>query len=160
MTERLQPILALLDEGVAIYRRNFAGFMLISALWFVPVAIATGVLIAVASLIDTGAAFLLGLLGLLLLFPLAIYLVGGLSRAAAAAIDGRPLRFREALAIGPRARRRDGLLYAGLTCCSPRSPHMISMVIICPLYLVGLVLVGGLSLAGTGCQRPRICSRE
>ena len=40
MTETLQPILALLDEGLSLYRRNFVGFVLITASWFVPVAVA------------------------------------------------------------------------------------------------------------------------
>ena len=42
MTETLQPILALLDEGLRLYRRNFVGFVLLTASWFVPVAIVAG----------------------------------------------------------------------------------------------------------------------
>jgi len=47
MIDRLQPILSLLDEGIAIYRRDFLAFTLVTAIWFVPVAVASGVLIAV-----------------------------------------------------------------------------------------------------------------
>jgi hypothetical protein len=145
MNERLQPILALLDEGFAIYRRNFTGFMLISALWFVPVAITTGALVAAASWLDTGVAILIGILGLLLLFPLAIYLVGGLSRAAAAAIDGRPLHFREALAIGPARAAGMGCFTLVYMVIAQIASYVISLVVICPLYLVGLLLLGSIS---------------
>src|SRR5690348_15065429 len=98
--ENLQPILALLDEGLSLYRRNFVGFMLITASWFVPVAVAIGLLIVAESYADDQYGIWFGLMAfgvaLLLFFPLLIYLVGGLSRAAAAAADGRPVRFREA----------------------------------------------------------------
>src|SRR5262245_35465574 len=142
MSERLQPILALLDEGIALYRRNFAGFMLISALWLVPVAIAAGLLIAAASWLDEGAALLLALAGVVLLFPLTIYLIGGLSRGAAAAIEGRPVRFREALAIPlPRA--------AGMGCftlvyefIAQIVSNMLSLICICPLVLGGTAIAG------------------
>ncbi|MFL5801217.1 MAG: hypothetical protein ACJ8CR_05685 [Roseiflexaceae bacterium] len=145
MSERLQPILALLDEGIAIYRRNFARFVLISALWFVPVAIAVGALIAAGPWLDTGPAILIGLAGLLLLFPLAIYLVGGLSRAAAAAIDGRPPRFREALAIRPLRAAGMGCFALVYMLIAQIASYVISLICICPLYLVGLLLVGGVS---------------
>ena len=145
MSERLQPILALLDEGIAIYRRNFAGFVLISALWFVPVAIAVGALIAAGSWLDTGPAILLGLAGVLLLFPLGIYLVGGLSRAAAAAIDGRPPRFREALAIRPLRAAGMGCFTLVYMVIAQIASYVISLICICPLYVVGLLLLGGVS---------------
>jgi hypothetical protein len=156
MIERLQPILTLLDEGIAIYRRNFTGFVLISALWFVPVAIAAGVLIAAASWLDTRLAILLGLGGLLLLFPLAIYLVGGLSRAAAAAIDGHPLRFRQALAIRPLRAAGMGCFTLVYMVIAQIVSYVISMACICPLYLVGLLFVGGISSVTGGTEELTI----
>ena len=103
MTEALQPILALLDEGLRLYRRNFAGFVLLTASWFTPVAIVTGTAVVAESWVDERYSGLaLALLfggGVFVFFPLLIYLIGGLSRAAAAAADGRPVRFREAMAI-------------------------------------------------------------
>ena len=101
MTDTLHSTLALLDEGLSLYRRNFVAFVLIAASWFVPVAIAAGLLIALSSRIDDGPIVVLFVLALLLLFPLLIYLIGGLSRAAVAAAAGRRVRFREALAISP-----------------------------------------------------------
>lgn len=152
MSERLQPILALLDEGIAIYRRNFSAFILISALWFVPVAITGGALIAAVSWLDTGSAILLGLFGLLLLFPLAIYLVGGLSRAAVAAIDGRPPRFREALAIRPLRAAGMGCFALVYALVAQIASYVISLACICPLYLVGLLFLGGASSLTNGTE--------
>src|SRR3954454_18704439 len=86
MTESLQPILALLDEGLRLYRRNFASFVLLTASWFVPVAIVAGTAVAAESWVDARYAGLAAVLlfggGLLVFFPLLIYLIGGLSRAA------------------------------------------------------------------------------
>ncbi|HEY3229164.1 MAG TPA: hypothetical protein VGJ87_08090, partial [Roseiflexaceae bacterium] len=137
MNERLQPILTMLDEGIAIYRRNFAGFMLITAIWFVPVAIAAGALIAAISWLTTGLALLIGLAGLILLFPLAIYLIGGLSRAAVAAIEERPVLFREALAIPPLRAAGMGCFTIVYAVIAQIASYVLSMVCICPLYLVG-----------------------
>jgi hypothetical protein len=152
MNERLQPILALLDEGIAVYRRNFVGFILISALWFVPVAIAGGALIAAGSWLDTGPAILLGMAGVLLLFPLAVYLVGGLSRAAVAAIDGRPPRFREALAIRPLRAAGMGCFAFVYMVIAQIVSYVISLACICPLYLVGLLFLGGISSVTGGTE--------
>ncbi len=149
MNERIQPILTMLDEGIAIYRRNFAGFMLITALWFVPVAIAAGALIAAISWLTTGPALLIGLAGLILLFPLAIYLIGGLSRAAVAAIEERPVLFREALAIPPLRAAGMGCFTIVYAFIAQIASYVLSMVCICPLYLVGILFAGGVtSLSG------------
>jgi hypothetical protein len=142
MGERLQPILALLDEGIALYRRNFGGFALITATWLVPVAIAAGLLIVAASWLDEGLGILLSLAGIVLLFPLTIYLIGGLSRGAAAAIEGRPLRFREAMAIPP-------LRAAGMGCftliylfVAQIASNLLSLICICPLFFGGAAIAG------------------
>jgi hypothetical protein len=142
MTERLQPILALLDEGLSLYRRNFAGFVLITASWFVPVAICAGLIAVAASWLGDLWPVLLTFAALLLLFPLLIYLIGGLSRAAVAAAEGRTVRFREVMAIHP-------LRVAGMGCftivyaiVAQFATSLLSIVCICPLYLVGLLFFG------------------
>src|SRR4051794_41896338 len=105
MVETLQPILALLDEGLRLYRRNFAGFVLLTASWFVPVAIVTGTAVAAESWVDERYSGFAAVLffggGLLVFFPLLIYLIGGLSRAAAAGAGGRPGRFPAAMGSDP-----------------------------------------------------------
>lgn len=92
--QTLQPITDLLDEGLRIYRRRFGVFLLLTAIWIVPVAVGSGLSIA----IDES----LGLLfNLLLALPLAIYLMGALSQAALRAQQDQPIRLREVLAVSP-----------------------------------------------------------
>jgi hypothetical protein len=142
MSEQLQPILALLDEGIALYRRNFGGFTLITALWLVPVAIAAGLLVVAASWIDEGLGVLLIMAGAVLLFPLMIYLIGGLSRGAAAAIEGRPLRFREALAIHPLRAAGMGCFTLVYLFIAQIASNLLSLLCICPLFFSGAAVAG------------------
>jgi hypothetical protein len=154
MIDRLQPILSLLDEGIAIYRRDFVAFVLVTAIWFVPVAVTAGVLIAAVSWLDTGVALLIALLGLLLLFPLAIYLVGGLSRAAVAAIEGRAVRVREVLAIRPLRIAQMGCFTLVFMVIAQIASYLLTMVCVCPLYLAGAIFIGALGLASSGSGGP------
>jgi hypothetical protein len=154
MIDRLQPILSLLDEGIAIYRRDFLAFTLVTAIWFVPVAVATGALIAAVSWLETDAAILIALLGLLLLFPLAIYLVGGLSRAAVAAIEGRAVRVREALAIKPLRIAQMGCFTIVFMIIAQIASYLVTMVCVCPLYLAGAFFIGGLGALSGGSGGP------
>jgi hypothetical protein len=151
MTEALQPILALLDEGLRLYRRNFAGFVLLTASWFVPVAIVTGTAVAAESWVDERyrglAVVLLFGGGLLVFFPLLIYLIGGLSRAAAAAADGRPVRFREAMAIHPLRATGMGCFTIVYAFVAQIVSSLISMACICPLYVVGFMGLAFVSAA-------------
>jgi hypothetical protein len=151
MNERLQPILALLDEGIALYRRNFSGFTLITATWLVPVAIIAGLLIVAASWLDESLGILLVLAGAVLLFPLTIYLIGGLSRGAVAAIEGRPLRFREALAISPLRAAGMGCFTLVYLFIAQIASNMLSLLCLCPLFFAGAAIAGAVGplLSGT-----------
>jgi hypothetical protein len=151
MTETLQPILALLDEGLRLYRRHFVDFVLITASWFVPVAIMTGTAVAAESWISERYAALIGLLfmfvGLLVLFPLLIYLIGGLSRAAVAASTGRPVRFREAMAIHPLRATGMGCFTIVYSIIAQFASSLMSMACVCPLYFFGFLAVGFIGAA-------------
>jgi len=151
MTETLQPILALLDEGLGLYRRNFVGFVLIAASWFVPVAIAAGLLTAAVSLAGETYGELIALLvavaALLLFFPMLIYLIGGLSRAAMAAAEGRPVRFRAAMAIHPLRAAGMGCFTIVYAFVAQLATSLLSMACVCPLYLAGFLLVALLGAA-------------
>ena len=156
MTDALQPILALLDEGLRLYRRNFVGFVLLTASWFVPVAIVTGTAVAAESWVDERYRPFAGVLlfggGLLLFFPLLIYLIGGLSRAAAAAAEGRPVRFREAMAIHPLRATGMGCFTIVYAFIAQIISSLVSMACICPLYFVGfmaLAFVGAAANEGS-----------
>jgi len=150
MSERLQPILALLDEGLSLYRRNFAGFLLITASWFVPVAICAGLIAAAASWLGDVWPVLLTLAALLLLFPLLIYLIGGLSRAAVAAAQGRAVRFEEAMAIPPLRAAGMGCFIIVYIVAAQFVTSILSIMCICPLYLVGLLVFGLTITAANG----------
>ena len=148
--ERIQPTLALLDEGLSLYRRNFVGFLLIAASWFVPVAVAAGLVVVAASWLDQPWPILLMLGALLALLPLLIYLVGGLSRGAAAAAAGRPVRFREAMAIPPLRAAGMGCFTIVYAIVAQVVSSALSALCICPLYLVGFMAVGVLGVATDG----------
>lgn len=145
MIEALQPILALLDEGIVLYRRHFVAFLLIAASWVVPVAIAIGGLVGVATFVSEGWVVVLGFSAFLLLFPLFIYLVGGLSRGAVAAIREGRVSFRESLAISPVRAAGMGCFTLLYTMVAQMVSSVVSMACICPLYVVGLFAIGGLA---------------
>jgi len=140
--EAIQPILAILDEGLSLYRRNFLGFVLITMSWCVPTIIAIGLLLVGISWAESVWPLLLGVLALLAVFPLSIYLVGGLSRAAAAAADGRPVRLREALAIHPLRAAGMGCFTLVYWVLAQVATSFMSILCVCPLYIAGFALAG------------------
>jgi hypothetical protein len=148
MPERLQPILSLLDDGLSLYRRNFVSFVLVAACWFVPVAVASGLLVAAAPWLDELQVTLLALAVVVILTPLLIYLVGGLSRAAVAAIEGRPVRVREALAIAPGRAASMGCFSIIYSLVMQFVSSAVSFACICPLWFFGFAFVGVLGSAG------------
>jgi hypothetical protein len=85
--------------------------------------------------------------GLIVFFPLLIYLVGGLSRAAAAAADGRPVRFREAMAIHPLRAAGMGCFTIVYAFVAQIVSSLVSMACICPLYFVGFLGLAALGAA-------------
>jgi hypothetical protein len=147
MTERLQPTLSLLDEGLALYRRHFVRFVLIAACWFVPVAIIAGLIAAGVSWIDELWAIVLVLAALLLSMPLVVYLLGGLSRAAVAAADGQPVRVRQALAIPARRAVSMGCFTLIYSLIMQVVSSALSFMCICPLWVFGFTFVGLLGAA-------------
>jgi hypothetical protein len=151
ITQWLQPQLSLLDDGLALYRRHFVRFVLIAAAWFVPIAIATGLLIAGASWLQEWQVALLVLGAALVSMPLVVYLVGGLSRAAIAAAEGNVVRVREALAIPPRRAVSMGCFTVIYSLIMQVVSSALSFLCICPLWVFGVASVGVLgSAAGEG----------
>jgi hypothetical protein len=140
MRERLQPVLAVLDEGLNLYRRHFVPFLLLSAGWVVPFAMLYGVLFGISlnmsSSSEDALAMLLLLGGMFLLLPWLLYLLGGMSRAAAAAIDGRPVRIRESLSIAPKRALGMGCFTLVYMMVAQFVASLFSLFILCPLYFV------------------------
>jgi hypothetical protein len=117
--------------------------MLVTAACLVPMAIGMGFLFAIATWRDDPIIILIALgIGLLLIFPLTIYLIGGLSRAATAAIEGRPVRFREALAIAPLRAVGMGCFTMVYSFIAQIVANVLSVVCLCPLIFVGSALFG------------------
>jgi|OM-RGC.v1.006320545 hypothetical protein len=135
---RLHPTLNLLDEGCAIYRRHFTSFVAIGLEWLTPIAIAIGVLVGNAERIDANWLVVIVLAGLLLAIPLALYLIGGLSRAAMAAIDGRTIDLREALAIHPLGVAKAGCFTIIYGFMMQVASSAVSLLCVCPVYVMGL----------------------
>jgi hypothetical protein len=145
MSERLQPILAILDQGLSLYRRHFAPFLLLTACWVVPFALVAGLLFAAAAAYNDSWALVVVILLALLLVPLAIYMVGGLSRAAVLAADGQPVRLRQALAIRPARLAGMGCFAFVYLIVAQFVSTIVSLVLICPVYLVGAAGIGGMA---------------
>lgn len=137
IANRLHSNLELLDEGIALYRRNFVGFLLLSAVWIVPLAIIIGLLVAFIDRLAGGTIVLIVLSSLLLALPLLVYLIGGLSRGATAAIEGRPINLREALAIRPANALGAGCFTIIYSIIMQVISSAISFICVCPLYIFG-----------------------
>ncbi|MBO9324240.1 MAG: hypothetical protein J7463_02010 [Roseiflexus sp.] len=132
---RLHAILDLLDEGFALYRRSFTGFVLVGLVWLTPIAIATGLLIANAERLGPGWFIVIILVGLVLMLPMLIYLIGGLSRAANAAIEGRAIDLRETLALYPSVVAKAGCFTVTYGILMQVVSSLLSIVCICPIYV-------------------------
>lgn len=135
---RLRSTLDLLDEGCAIYRRHFTSFVVIGLAWLTPIAIVIGLLVGNAEWIGENWLILIALAGALLALPLLLYLIGGLSRAAAAASDGRAIDLREALAIHPLGVAKAGCFTIIYGLIMQVASSAISLLCICPIYVIGL----------------------
>ncbi|HSH80467.1 MAG TPA: hypothetical protein VLA19_18215 [Herpetosiphonaceae bacterium] len=94
--------LALLDDGLRLYRRHLLSFVTIAALVMVPLA-AVGLLWTTWVQTQLGGAWIA--LGAFLLaiiqYPVLLVAYVGIARAASMALDRRPIRVRDALRIGP-----------------------------------------------------------
>lgn len=135
---RLYATLDLLDEGFAIYRRSFTGFVLVGLAWLTPIAIAMSLLVAYAGQFGFEWLFVFLLAGLILALPLLIYLIGGWSRAADAAIRGRPVDLRGALAIHPGIVAKAGCFTIIYGILMQMVSSVFSFVCFCPIYVLGI----------------------
>ena len=150
MSESFQATCSLLDEGLSLYRRHFVSFLLITACWFVPIAIAVGLIIAAEAWLDETLVVIFVLITVLLSFPILIYLIGGLSRAASAAIEGQPVRILSAFAIHPLRALGMGcysIIYAIIAWIGS---SVLSLVCICPLYFVSISAIAGVTSLSNG----------
>ena len=101
--QRILPwALALLDDGLRLYRRHFLSFLMVAAVVMVPFQL-LGLFLTgfVRTQLGEDWAGLGALLISLVQYPIVLYACLALSRAAARALDDMPVRLGQVLRIGP-----------------------------------------------------------
>lgn len=146
IARHIKPILDMLDEGLRLYRRGFVGFILVTAIWFVPVVIGIGLSIAAARYWGTWVTLLILLGWGLGTIPLSMYLVGGLSRALLMVQQGHTVQVWSALAIHPLWATGMGCYGLVLYIIASIASSMVSFLCICPLYMIIVGTIGGMGL--------------
>lgn len=134
----LHPTLDLLDEGCAIYRRHFTSFVAIGMTWLAPIALVISLLTDNAGQIGATWLIVIALAGLFLAPLLLIHLIGGVSRAAAAAIDGCAVDPGKALTIHPFSVVKAGCFTIIYGFIMQVASSALSLMCVCPIYLLGL----------------------
>ena len=147
-------MLALLDDGLRIYRRNLLGFVLVSSAVLVPLALFD---LLVSALITTQLgddwAVLGALLRIVLLYPALLYTSGALSRATIMVLEGTPIRVGAALRIGIGRTLSMGCYNVLFSIITSMLFSIISLLVVCPIFYGSMfgasffVVLGG---TGTG----------
>lgn len=140
-----QATLDIIDDGLYLYRKGFVSFIVIASLWLVPVAIGVGISIAAAHYWGETATILIILAWLVLAVPLAIYLIGSLSRATRSLQEDQAIQLRDALSIHPLRLVGMGCYTIVFYIFANIISSMFSMICICPIYMVTLTFLGSIS---------------
>jgi hypothetical protein len=145
--------LALLDDGLRIYRRNLLGFMLVSSAVLVPLAL-FDLLVSASITTQLGDDWVvLGvLLRIVLLYPALLYTSGALSRATIMVLEGTPIRVGAALRIGIGRTLSMGCYNILFSIITSMLFSIISLLVVCPIFygsLFGASFLGVLGGAGT-----------
>lgn len=152
MRTTLQPILDLLDEGLRLYRREFARFALITAIGAIPMGLLGALVMMIPWMLGSFMGVLLFYGLLFLTFPFAVYLMSAMSRATLEVRQGKPIILREVLRIGPF--RLIGMgCYGGFYLAALNTIISIfSVFCMCPTYaFLGLAAAGvGGMFGGSG----------
>ncbi len=144
IVQYLKPILDMLDEGLRLYRRGFVGFVLVTAIWFVPVVIGVSLSIAAVRYWGSWVVFLILLGWGLGIIPLSMYLVGGLSRALLMIQQGYNVQVWSALAIHPLWATGMGCYGLILYIIASIVSSIVSILCLCPLYTVIVGTIGSI----------------
>ncbi len=144
-------MLALLDDGLRIYRRNLPGFMLVCAAVLVPLAV-LDVLVSMVITTQLGEDWVvLGtLFRLVLFYPALLYIAGALSRATVMVLDGNPIRVGAALRIGFGRTISMGCYNILFSIITSMFFSIISLLVVCPVLYGSLFGVGFLGVLGGG----------
>lgn len=144
-------MLALLDDGLRIYRRNLLGFVLVCTAVMVPLALID---LTISSLITTqlgddweAVGFLVRIV---VFYPALLYISGALSRATVMVLDGKPIRVLEALRIGFVRTLGMGCYNIIFSVITSMFFSVISLFVVCPLLYGSLFGAGFLGILGGG----------
>ncbi|MEM8531718.1 MAG: hypothetical protein AAGF95_12800 [Chloroflexota bacterium] len=144
-----QSTFVLIDDGLRIYRQHFVPFLLITAILIIPTIILVGLIIAFGSRLDDTLILLLILGSLLLSFPLLIYFVCGLSRAAQNAIEEQPIHLRSVLSINPLRFISTTIFTLAYGIVVSMLSSMFSIILICPLYMFMFFGLAGIGVTAS-----------
>lgn len=149
MLSHLQPTLDILDESIRLYRRQFLGFVVLSAICLVPIIIIVGLSFAAIKFMGDSGTLIVLLAWAVLTMPIILFFVGSLSRAALMVRDEDTIRTREVLAIHPLRIMGMGcygtVFYIILNIIST----LLSMFCFCPISsALGLVFSGAAGIFG------------
>ena len=143
--------LALLDDGLRLYRRHLPGFAMVGAAVLVPTAI---VVLLVTTLVTTQLggdwSALLALVMPLLVFPAWLLVYVGMSRAAVMALSGEPIRIRAALSISPLRAFGMGCYNLLFTAVSSTLLSIVFTSVVCPIMYASTLGAGVLGVLGGG----------
>ncbi|HEX6293109.1 MAG TPA: hypothetical protein VFZ66_28265 [Herpetosiphonaceae bacterium] len=152
-TRALPTVLEVLDDGLRLYRRNLSGFMLVATAVLVLIALFALLCSAlIRTQLGTSAAWTVLLLFLLTVigYPLLLYAFAALSRAAAAALDGRPISLPVALRISPGRGCAMILFNLVFSVVASIFAGTISIMISCPLFYFSVLSAAMVSTIGSG----------
>ncbi|MCS6882617.1 MAG: hypothetical protein RMK84_14855 [Oscillochloridaceae bacterium] len=144
----LEPILDLLDEGLHLYRRAFLRILILASLAGLPSGALFAALVIASDWLSTPPGVALLLLVALLGLPLALYVVGAVSRAAVMAAGGEAVTLRRALALGPLRVLGMGCYGTVFLLVAASVVSVISSVCVCVVYVFGIAGVAVFASAG------------
>jgi hypothetical protein len=143
--------LALLDDGLRLYRRHLVGFALVGSTVLVPVAI---VALLLSTLVTTQLgddwSGLTSLILSILLFPAWLLVYLGLSRATVMAISGQPIKIGAAFRVGPLRVLGMGCYNVLFSAVSSTLLGMAFFFVVCPILYASTLGVGVLGVVGGG----------
>ena len=142
-------VLRLLDDGLRLYRRNLASFLLIGAVILVPMA-GLGILLAALVRTELGQGWaIVGSLALALIqYPILMYACLALSRAAGDALAGRPIKLGAVLRLRPIRAVGMGCYGILLAIVSGLFSSVLVISVACPLIYAMLFGAGFLGSLG------------
>lgn len=144
--------LAILDEGLRLYRRNFLRLALVASTLLVPAALLGLALSAFVTTQLGGAWSILSAVFLpVLLYPLYLYAYFALSRASSMILDGNNVNLRSVLRINPVRAVGMGCYNIVFTAVSSIFSSVVVSSVACPILYASTLSAGVLgSVGGTG----------